>query len=68
MRKIDEIERPMLELNLAKVCFIIEKSREYVGKEVGRGGRLESCGRRAGDADRTAGPSIRRESFDHFMF
>jgi hypothetical protein len=35
MRKIDESERPMPEIDLAKVCFIIEKSREYVGEEVG---------------------------------
>jgi hypothetical protein len=35
MRKIDESERPMLEVDLEKVCFIIEKSREYAGEEVG---------------------------------
>ena len=35
MRKIDESERPMPEIDLAKVCFIIEKSREYVGEEAG---------------------------------
>ena len=54
MRKIDESERPMPEIDLAKVCFIIEKSREYRGRR-GRlgGGRLEPRGRRrAGDADR----------------
>ncbi len=35
MRKIDESERPMPEIDLAKVCFIIEKSREYLGEEAG---------------------------------
>jgi hypothetical protein len=35
MRKIDESERPMPEIDLAKVCFIIEKSREYFGEDVG---------------------------------
>ena len=35
MRKIDLTERPMLEINPAKVCFIIEKSREYLGEDVG---------------------------------
>src|ERR1700730_2423663 len=35
MRKIDESERPMPEIDLAKVCFIIEKSREYLGEDVG---------------------------------
>jgi hypothetical protein len=29
MLRIDEFERPMPEINPAKVCFIIEKSREY---------------------------------------
>jgi hypothetical protein len=34
MRRIDdESERPMPEIDLAKACFIIEKSREYVGEE-----------------------------------
>jgi hypothetical protein len=32
MRKIDESERPMPEIDLAKVCFIIEKSREYLAR------------------------------------
>jgi hypothetical protein len=36
MRKINESERPMPEIDLAKVCFIIEKSREYIGEEAGR--------------------------------
>jgi hypothetical protein len=35
MRKIDLTERPMPEINPAKVCFIIEKSREYLGEDVG---------------------------------
>jgi Protein of unknown function (DUF3775) len=35
MRKIDDSERPMPEIDLAKVCFIIEKSREYLGEDVG---------------------------------
>ena len=35
MRKIDEGERPMPEIELAKVCFIIEKSREYLGEDAG---------------------------------
>ena len=45
MRKIDESERPMPEIDLAKVCFIIEKSREYRGRGGRlRGGRLEPRG------------------------
>jgi hypothetical protein len=35
MRKIDESERPMPEIDLAKVCFIIEKSREILSEEAG---------------------------------
>jgi hypothetical protein len=35
MRRIDESDRPMPEIDLAKVCFIIEKSREYAGEEAG---------------------------------
>ena len=35
MRKIDESDRPMPEIDLAKLCFIVEKSREYGGEEVG---------------------------------
>jgi hypothetical protein len=63
MRKIDESERPMPEIDLAKVCFIIEKSREYVGEEVG----AEADDSNSADDDErvmlteTAGPSIRRE-------
>ena len=53
MRRIDESDRPMPEIDLAKVCFIIEKSREYVGEEVGsEADDFEPRGRRrAGDAD-----------------
>jgi hypothetical protein len=35
MRKIDESERPMPEINPAKVCFIIQKSREYLTEDIG---------------------------------
>ena len=35
MRRMDESERPMPEINPAKVCFIVEKSREYLGEDVG---------------------------------
>jgi hypothetical protein len=35
MRRIGESERPMPETDLAKVCFIVEKSREYLGEEAG---------------------------------
>jgi hypothetical protein len=35
MRRIDEFERPMPEINPAKVCFIIEKSREYLSEDLG---------------------------------
>jgi hypothetical protein len=35
MRRIDEFERPMPEINPAKVCFIIEKSREYLSEDFG---------------------------------
>src|ERR1700679_3183403 len=63
MRKIDESERPMPEIDLAKVCFIIEKSCEYVGEEVG----AEADDSNPADDDErvmlteAAGPSIRRE-------
>ena len=33
MRVIDESERPMPEIDLAKVCFIVEKSREILSEE-----------------------------------
>ena len=35
MREIDESERPMPAIDLAKVCFIIEKSREYLSEDLG---------------------------------
>jgi len=63
MRRIDESDRPMPEIDLAKVCFIIEKSREYVGEEAGS----EADDSNPADDDErvmlteTAGPSIRRE-------
>ncbi len=34
MRKIDASERPMPEINPAKVCFVIEKSRESLSEDV----------------------------------
>ena len=35
MRRIDATERPMPEINPAKVCFVIEKSRELLSEDVG---------------------------------
>jgi len=35
MRNIDLTERPMPEINPAKVCFVIEKSREYLSEDIG---------------------------------
>ena len=35
MRRIDTSERPMPEINLAKVCFVIEKSRELLSEDAG---------------------------------
>jgi hypothetical protein len=35
MRKIDVSERPMPEINPAKVCFVIEKSRELLSEDIG---------------------------------
>ena len=35
MRRIDASERPMPEINPAKVCFVIEKSRELLSEDVG---------------------------------
>jgi hypothetical protein len=35
MRRIDESERAMPEINPAKVCFVIEKSREALSEDVG---------------------------------
>ena len=63
MRKIDESDRPMPEIDLAKVCFIIEKSREYLGEDVG----VEADDSNPADDDErimltdTAGRSLRRE-------
>jgi uncharacterized protein DUF3775 len=62
MRRIDESERPMPEINPAKVCFIIEKSREYLGEDVG----VEADDSNPADDDERvmlteAGPSLRRE-------
>jgi hypothetical protein len=63
MRRIDESERPMPEINPAKVCFIIGKSREYLGEDVG----VEADDSNPTDDDErvmlteAAGPSIRRE-------
>jgi hypothetical protein len=63
MRKIDESDPPMPEIDLAKVCFIIEKSREYLGEDVG----VEADDSNPADDDEhimltdTAGRSLRRE-------
>ena len=63
MRTIDESERPMPEINPAKVCFIIEKSREYLSEDVG----VESDASNPTDDDErvvltdAANPSVRRE-------
>ena len=35
MRTIDATERPMPEINPAKVCFVIEKARELFSEDVG---------------------------------
>ncbi len=35
MRRIDASERPMPEINPAKVCFVIEKAREFLSEDVG---------------------------------
>ena len=35
MRRIDTSERPMPEINPAKVCFVIEKARELLSEDVG---------------------------------
>jgi hypothetical protein len=35
MRRIDASERSMPEINPAKVCFVIEKSREFLSEDVG---------------------------------
>ena len=63
MRVIDESERPMPEIDLAKVCFIIEKSREILSEEAG----AEPDDSNPADDDEriilteAADPSIRRE-------
>ena len=63
MRKIDESERPMPEIDLAKVCFVIEKSREYLGEDVS----VEPDNSNPADDDEhimlsdAAGRSVRRE-------
>ena len=63
MRRIDESERPMPEIDLAKVCFIIEKSREILSEEAG----AEPDDSNPTDDDEriilteAADPSIRRE-------
>lgn len=63
MRRIDESERPMPEINPAKVCFVIEKSREYLGEDAGVD---PDDSNPTDDGERImltegAGPSIRRE-------
>ena len=35
MRRIDTGERPMPDINPAKVCFVIEKARELLSEDVG---------------------------------
>ncbi len=65
MRKIDVSEQPMPEINTAKVCFVIEKSRELLSEDVGIGSDASNSrddGERVmlTDAD-AAGHSIRRE-------
>ncbi len=35
MRTIDATERPMPEINPAKVCFVIEKARELFSEDIG---------------------------------
>jgi hypothetical protein len=63
MRRINESERPMPEIDLAKACFIIEKSREYLGEDVG----VEADDSNPADDDErimltdAAGRSLRRE-------
>lgn len=63
MPKIDESDRPMPEIDLAKVCFIIEKSREYLSEDVG----IDPDDSNPGDDDErvilteAADPSLRRE-------
>lgn len=35
MRRIDTGEKPMPEINPAKVCFVIEKAREFLSEDLG---------------------------------
>jgi hypothetical protein len=62
MRRIDAGERPMPEISLAKVCFVIEKSRELLSGEVGVD---PDASNQADDGERAvltgADASIRRE-------
>jgi hypothetical protein len=62
MRRIDAGERPMPEINLAKVCFVIEKSRELLSGDVGFD---PDASNQADDGERAvltgANASIRRE-------
>ncbi len=63
MRRIDKSERPMPEINPAKVCFIIEKAREYLSEDVGIG---PDASNPTDDEERVmltdaAGHAIRRE-------
>jgi Protein of unknown function (DUF3775) len=66
MRKIDDSERPMPEINPAKVCFIIEKSREYLSEDLG----VEPDDSNPGDDNERTMPTnpadhaIRRELFE----
>ena len=62
MRRIDTSERPMPEINPAKVCFVIEKSRELLSEDVGM---APDASNPADDGERViltdAADSIRRE-------
>jgi hypothetical protein len=62
MRRIDTTERPMPEINPAKVAFVIEKARELFNEDVGMGADALAA---ADDGEPTlpvdAGASIRRE-------
>jgi hypothetical protein len=62
MRRIDTTERPMPEINPAKVSFVIEKARELFGEDVGMGADASNA---PDESERAAlaGPttSIRRE-------
>lgn len=63
MRKIDASERPMPDINPAKVCFVIAKSRELLSEDAVAepdGSDSRDDGIRSMSAD-AAGGSIRRE-------